>query len=109
MGSKQKNAVNAFLEVISCDDGVVMDRWIPDEDWVRQIRDNGERYCSVLYLNKGLNSQCMWQNNRGTLGNTTILYNKKYVQISDNKKKMISFYYVMSAGQPSSSVPSDQG
>jgi uncharacterized protein YpbB len=34
MGSRQA-AVKAFLPV--CDDTTMLDRWIPDEDWARQI------------------------------------------------------------------------
>jgi hypothetical protein len=40
MGSRQ-TAVKAFL--VSCHNKILLDQWIPDEDWVCQIRDNGER------------------------------------------------------------------
>jgi hypothetical protein len=43
-------AVQAFLSV--CDDTIMLDRWIPDEDWVRQIREIGEDdRCSMTNLN----------------------------------------------------------
>jgi hypothetical protein len=112
MGSSRQNAVKAFLDVVSChDDDIMLDRWIPDEDWVRTIRENGERDCSILNLNKGLSAQCFWQNNHATIQGTTIFYNKKTVRTYKSKttKKSISFYYVLSANKPPPSVPSDQG
>jgi hypothetical protein len=41
----------------------------------------------------------------------TILYNKKHLLISKTKvtKKAISFYYVLGAGKPAPTIPSDQG
>jgi hypothetical protein len=54
----------------------------------------------------------MWQKNHATLhhGGETIFYNKKNVQTSKSKaaNKAISFYYVMLAGMPPPSIPSDQ-
>jgi hypothetical protein len=41
MGSLQK-AVKSFLAVL---DNTMLDRWIPDEDWVRQIRESDENDC----------------------------------------------------------------
>ncbi len=82
MGSRQK-AVKAFLAV--CDDTMMLDRWIPDEDWIRQIRDKGGSDCSISHLNMGMSKQCMWQNNCATLLGKTIFYNKKNVQILKNK------------------------
>jgi hypothetical protein len=73
MGSRKK-AVNAFFAV--CDDAM-LDRWIPDEDWVRQIRDNGDSDCSISNLNMGMSRQCLWQNDRATLEGMSIFYNKK--------------------------------
>ena len=108
MGSHQK-AVKAFLDA-ACDDSM-LDRWIPDEDWVRQMRIDCESDCSVVNLNSGLSKQCVWQNNHAILQGTTIFFNKKKVQISKTKatKKTISFYYALSAGKPAPTVPSDQG
>jgi hypothetical protein len=111
MGSRQ-NAVKAFLDVVSCDDSTMLDRWIPDEDWVRQIRENGERDCSIANLNRGMSAQCCWQNNHVTLQGETIFYNKKNIQTTKSKviaSKPIRFYYVLSAGKPPPSVPSGQG
>jgi hypothetical protein len=107
MGSRQK-AVIAFLSV--CADPM-LDQWIPDEDWVRQIRYNGDCDCTVSNLNMGMSKQCLWQNNCAILQGMTILYNKKDLLISKTKvtKKAISFYYVLGAGKPVPNVPSDQG
>jgi hypothetical protein len=46
-----------------------------------------------------------------TLQGMTVLYNKKHHLISKTKvtKKAISFYYVLGAGKPAPTVPSDQG
>ena len=76
MGSRQK-AVKAFLDVVY--DHTMLDRWIPDEDWVHQIRENGESDCSIANFNTGMSQQCMWQNNNAILGGSTIYYNKKNV------------------------------
>ena len=108
--SSRQNAVKAFLDLVSCDDDV-LDRWIPDEDWARQIRENGERDCLIVNLNRGMSAQCMWQNNHASIqGLATIYYNKKYVRTSKSiaNKKSISFYYVLGAGKPPPIVPSDQ-
>jgi hypothetical protein len=109
MGSRQ-NAVKGFLDVVFCDD-TMLDRWIPDEDWVRQIQDNGEHDCSIINLNRGMTAQCMWQNNHASLQGARIFYNKKNVRTSKSKatNKVITFYYVMSANSPAPTVPSDQG
>mgnify|MGYP002809603439 CR=1 FL=1 len=57
MGVYQK-AVKAFLD-LTCDDAM-MDRWIPDEDWVRQIWDIGkDNRSSITNLNTGLAKKCM--------------------------------------------------
>jgi hypothetical protein len=105
VGSRQK-AVTAFLAV--CDD-TMMDRWIPDEDWVRQIRDNDKVDCSIVNLNTGLSAQCMWQSNHATLQGRTIYFNKKNVRISKSNKA-VSFYYVLSSSsKPTPTVPSNQG
>jgi len=111
MGSCQK-AVNSFLDLISADDGSMLDRWIPDEDWVRQMRLNYENDCTILQLNSGLTRHCIWQNNHAILEGKTIFFNKKKIQISQTKatKKNIRFYYVLSHGNKSiPTVPSDQG
>ncbi len=95
MGSRQA-AVKAFLLV--CDNTIILDQWIPDEDWVRQIRESGEDvHCSVTNLNAGLAKQCLWQNNHAILHGRTVFYNKKYVRTSKTKAKPIRFYYVMGA------------
>jgi hypothetical protein len=52
MGSRQM-AVKAFLDAAVSDD-MMLDRWIPDEDWVRHIRENGETDCSIVNLNTSL-------------------------------------------------------
>jgi hypothetical protein len=108
MGSRQK-AVVAFLAV--CNDSM-LDRWIPDKDWVRKIRDNGENKCSLTNLNMGMSTQCAWLKGRATLKGRTIFYNKKKIRISNSKvtnTKHIRFIYVLLAGKPSPTVPSDQG
>jgi hypothetical protein len=54
----------------------------------------------------------VWLNDRATLKGRTIFYNKKKIRISNSKvtnTKHIRFYYVLSAGKPSPTVPSDQG
>jgi hypothetical protein len=111
MGSRQK-AVKAFLDAVSIDP-TMMDRWIPDEDWVRQIRENGLSDCSVVNFNTGMSQQCLWQNDHAILkGRTIILHNKKNVRTCKNKAtiKVIRFYYVMSAASFSApNVPSDKG
>ena len=106
MGSRQK-AVEAFSAV--CDPSM-LDRWIPDEDWVRHIRDNGFNECSITNLNMGLSTQCAWQNNHASLHGRTVFHNKKKIKILKNKvaNKHIRFYYIMSAGKPAPTVPSEQ-
>jgi hypothetical protein len=75
MGSRHI-AVQAFLAV--CDDTIMLDRWIPDEDWVRQIQESGEDdRCSITNLNTGLAKNCLWQNNHAILHGRTVFYNKK--------------------------------
>ena len=110
MGSRHI-AVQAFLSV--CDDTIMLARWIPDEDWVRQIRESGEDdRCSITNLNTGLATNCSWQNNHAILHGRTFFYNKKYVRTSKTKAsitKPIRFYYVMGANKPAPTVPSDQG
>jgi hypothetical protein len=76
MGSRQK-AVAAFFAI--CDDDTMLDRWIPNEDWVRQIRDNGENDCSVVNLNMGMSKHCLWQNNQATQQGRTLFYNNKRI------------------------------
>jgi hypothetical protein len=106
MGSRQK-AVIAFLPV--CADPM-LDQWIPDDDLDRQICYNGDCDCTVLNLNMGMSKQRLWQNNCAILQGMTILYNKKHPLISKTKvtKQAISFYYVLGAGKPVPTVPSDQ-
>jgi hypothetical protein len=56
----------------------MLDRWIPDEDWARQIRESGEDdRCSITNLNIGLAKNCSWQNNHAILHGRTVFYNKK--------------------------------
>jgi hypothetical protein len=75
MGSRHI-AVQAFLPV--CDNTIMLDRWIPDKDWVRQIRESGEDgRCSITNLNTGLAKNCSWQNNHAILHGRTVFYNKK--------------------------------
>jgi hypothetical protein len=108
MGSRQK-AVVAFFAI--CDNNTMLDRWIPDEDWVRQIRDNGENYCSVVNLNMGMSKHCLWQNNQATQQGRTLFYNNKRIRISKTKvltKQIIKFYYVLGTGKPAPTVPSNQ-
>jgi hypothetical protein len=110
MGSRQA-AVKLFLSV--SDNTIMLDRWIPDEDWVRQIRESGEdERCSVTNLNTGLAKQCSWQNNHAIIHRRTLFYNKKYVRTSKTQAtitKPIRLYYVMGAGKLAPTVPSDQG
>jgi hypothetical protein len=75
MGSLQK-AVKAFLAVL---DDTMFDRWIPDEDWVRQIRESGKNDRSVRNLNSGLAKECAWQNNHAILQGQILFYNKKSI------------------------------
>jgi hypothetical protein len=63
MGSRQ-TVVDAFSAV--CDDSM-LDRWIPDKDWVRHIRDIGEIDCTITNLNMGMSRQCVWQNKQANL------------------------------------------
>jgi hypothetical protein len=110
MGSRQI-AVKAFLDAAVSDD-MMLDRWIPDEDWVRQIRENGETDYSVVNLNTGLALQCVWQNNHATLHDRTVFYNKKKIRTSKTiarANKNIRFYYVVRADKPAPIVPSDLG
>jgi hypothetical protein len=55
----------------------------------------------------------MWQDNHAILhGPTTVFYNKKYVLTSKTKATTaapIRFYYVMGAGKPAPTDPSNQG
>jgi hypothetical protein len=63
-------------------------------------------------LKTGLAKQCTWQNNHAILHGHTVFYNKKYVRTSKTKATMtkpIRFYYVMGAGKPAPTIPSDQG
>jgi hypothetical protein len=50
MGSTQRDAVTAFLLEAISDDDTMVDRWIPDEDWVRRIRNNSVKDCTVWNL-----------------------------------------------------------
>jgi hypothetical protein len=74
----QQMAVKAFLDAAVSDD-MMLDRWIPDKDWVRHIRENGETGCSIVNLNTGLALQCVWQNDHATLQGWTVFYNKKKI------------------------------
>jgi hypothetical protein len=110
MGSWQI-AVKAFLDAAVSDD-MMLDRWIPDEDWVRQIQENGGTGCSVGNLNTGLALQRVWQNNHATLHGRTVFYNKKKIRTSKTiarANKNIRFYYVVGADKPAPIVPSDLG
>jgi hypothetical protein len=83
MGSRYI-AVQAFLSV--CDDTIMLDQWIPDEDWVRQILESVEdNRCSITNLNTGLAKNCSWQKNYAILHGRTGFYNKKYVRTSKTK------------------------
>ncbi len=106
MGSRQK-AVEAFSAV--CDPSM-LDRWIPDEDWIRHIRDSGFNDCSITDLNSGLSRQCAWQNHHASLHGRTVFYNIMKIRILKNltTKKQIRFYYIMSAGKPAPTVPFEQ-
>jgi hypothetical protein len=75
MGSRHI-AVQAFLP--ACDVTIMLDRWITDEEWVRQIEVSGEDdRCSITNLNTGLAKKCLWQNNHAILHGRTVFYNKK--------------------------------
>jgi hypothetical protein len=106
MGSLQK-VVKAFLSAFN---DTILDRWIPDKDWVCQIQENGKINCSIRNLT------LHWQ--KSVSGKTimlfyrqTIFYNEKNIQISTAqgtaKKKFL--YYDLSAGKPAPTVPSNQG
>ncbi len=93
IGSRQK-AAKGFIAV--CTD-TILDWWIPDKDWVRQIQDNGEHDFLIVNFNRDMSTQCMLQNNQATLQGKTILYNNKNVWTNKNKataNKPIRFYYV---------------
>jgi hypothetical protein len=111
MGSSRQTAVKAFLAV--CDGTIMLDPWIPDEDWVRQIQESGkDDRCSITNLKTGLAKWCTWQNNHAILHGRTVFCNKKYVRTSKTKAnitKPIPFYYVKGAGKPAPTVPSGQG
>ena len=101
MGPRQ-NAADAFM-VASCDVGL-HDRWIPDEDWVRFIRDSLEKDCSLHDMNMGLSSKLTFGNNRATVNErTVVLHNNKKVQTGKGgQKRNVHFYYVyvLAANQP---------
>jgi hypothetical protein len=50
----------------------MLDRWIPDEDWVRLISEHGKANCSIVTFNTVMSQQCVWQNNHAILGGTTL-------------------------------------
>jgi hypothetical protein len=109
VGSRQM-AVKAFLDAAVSDD-MMLDWWIPDKDWVRHIQENGETDCSIMNLNTGLALQCVWQNDHATLQGWTVFYNIKKIWTSKTiarANKNIRFYYVLGAGKPAPTVPSDQ-
>jgi hypothetical protein len=56
MGSRQK-AVAAFFAI--CYDDTMPDRWTPDEDWISQIRDNGDSDCSISCEDVYVKEMCM--------------------------------------------------
>jgi hypothetical protein len=102
MGPRQ-NAADAFI-VASCDVGL-HDRWIPDEDWVRVIRDTLEnKDCTLHDMNMGLSSKLTFENNRATVNErTVVLHNNKKVQTGKGgQKRNVHFYYVyvLDANQP---------
>jgi hypothetical protein len=81
MGSLQK-AVKAFLAVF---DDMVLDRWIPDKDWVCQIGEDGKNDCSIKSLNSALAKECVWQNNHAILQGQMLFYSKN-IQIKKTKE-----------------------
>jgi hypothetical protein len=86
MGSLQK-AVKAFLAVF---DDTMLDRWIPNEDWV--IQENGKNGCSIRSLNSALTKVCVWQDNHAILQGQMIFYNKKKIRISKTKGTATIFF-----------------
>jgi hypothetical protein len=93
-------------------DNTMLDRWIPDKDWVHQIRESDENDCSLRNLNSGLAKECAWQNNHAILQGQILFYNKKSIRIKKTEgmaTKNIRFYYVLSPRKPAPTVPSDQG
>jgi hypothetical protein len=63
-------------------------------------------------LNSALAKECVWKNNHAILQGQIPFYNKKNIQIKKTEEtatKKIRFYYVLSAGKPAPTVPSDQG
>ena len=101
-----QEAVAAFLDVVSND--TMLEQWIPDEDWVRLIRDNGLKECKVQNFNMGMTSQCSWHNSRAALGGKTIVFNMKRIKTSTTAKKQIRFYCVLPAGKLAPTIPTDQ-
>jgi hypothetical protein len=77
MGFLQK-AVKVFLAIL---DDTMLDQWIPDEDWVRQIQESGKNDCSISNLNSALAKECVWQNNHAILQGRILFYNKKNIRI----------------------------
>jgi hypothetical protein len=106
MGSRQK-AVDDFIAV--CEDATMLDRWIPDEDWVRKIRvGKADLRCLIANLNMGLSKQCGFQNNHAILQGRTIFHNKRKIRWPNTKVSNISFYYVLSPGMQAPTIPSDE-
>jgi hypothetical protein len=63
-------------------------------------------------LNSALAKECVKQNNHAILQGQILFFNKKSIRIKKTEgtaTKHIRFYYVLSAGKPAPTVPSDQG
>jgi hypothetical protein len=108
MGSLQK-AVKALLAVF---DDRMLDGWITNEHWVRQIRENSENDNSIRSLNSALAKVCVWQDNHAILQGQMVFYNKKKIRIWKTKgtaTNKIRFYYILSAGKPAPTIPSEEG
>jgi hypothetical protein len=80
----------------------MQDKWIPDDDWVRHIRnEDGLKDCKVSHMNRSISSKCLFTNNRyvSPENNKTILWNKQRIvpKKSTAIKTLIHFYYLVSS------------
>jgi hypothetical protein len=84
------------------------DKWIPDDDWVRNIHNkDGLKDCKVSHMNRSISSKRLFTNNQyiSPENNKTILWNKQRIvpKKSTAIKILIHFYYVVSSA--TSSIP----
>jgi hypothetical protein len=92
----------AFLNTTN--DSDMKDRWLPDEDWVRRLRNQPE-YCKVSPgdLNGAISRTFDFIHNKyqDPKSDQTIYHNKRRIVINakDNKARNISFYYALSSSR----------